>query len=1064
MTSSLPVVIPDQLKGRGLRFTRLRPPILGDKNSGKGPVDPGFYDDGALAEDDTSLLSYIKAGGGFGLVGTYGDFIGFDADEGEELEALGIMARLPRTLTDRAPHKPESLHLYYICPGLPKTFHFYHPTKTVEKAEKGEEGGEVKQLVRLELGQICAGRGHITGPGAPHWSGGRREIIDDSPLAEITVDDLRAILRGLAFSDDPTKNPTFETAAGLEEKAGRWDALEEITRKARRGRRGDGPSLSERIGDIRRVLDTYGWSPTTKSGDNWKGDIPGEVSKSKTALAVDIKKGVWYCHHHADSGGDAAALVALFEGLIDCRGKDHLKDPTVFQAVIKACEEKGLVDPEGEGEDDRGPGAKAPATSTEKDDGVKCITEEELIGLPVAENPRLSINLEPDNFISEYVDYASSLSDAYVEYHYAGGLFMASTAIDRRVVLKLKQGTVHSNLWLFCLGNSTTSRKTTAMNGPGAILDTYEVGRRLPSSFSPEALIEALADCPRSFFMKDEAGSLLAAMGKKYMDEARDFFSELYEGKDYHRKLRTGQRKEKRDFPIKSPYVTQWLATTPDNFRAYTSELDVTSGWLLRYGFFWPDHVKPWKAFEEATEEDFSRYTTISIKYRDLKEKLAGLDIEGLKLSLTAEGWEHFSGWQQAIEERAMREEDRILQAVAGRLMTFALKLAMVFTVGRSDFDPSTTRAVSLEHVQEATRQVETYFLPTARVVIEEVARSERENLQNQIIGTIRRAGGKIARRDLLRKLHVKLDDVDKAISALEASEEIETLKVEGKGPTRYVYRLTVTNVPIVPSVPSVSSVTQIQGNSTRSVKSDRDKSSAFGETDGTVGTVGTVATEETGHGHVRLIEIKRHTASEEDSTASGGRVPPPPGSPAGDGDGVHGVHGGDGSLISTLDEEIEKGERGEREGEKKKGGEREGKVTKSPPPSPPQPQDDGFGGVHGVHGGDTEAVAGEIPDPDDYQSIAEKDDKLRQVDGETEEGRAPTIEEAEVLADVAGRILQNWPGLPEMLLWETTRDRLGRPISIATVRLWLSAEGYILSSERLNGSPLWNPPVGVIS
>ncbi len=856
-----PVLVPDQLKGRGLRFTRLRRPILGDKNSGKGSIDPGFYDDGALAEDDDSLLSYIKAGGGFGLVGTFGDFIGFDADEGEELEALGIMARLPPTLTDKAPNKPESLHLYYVCPGLPKTFHFYHPTKTVEK------DGELK---RLELGQICAGRGHVAGPGAPHWTGGRRVIIDDSPLAEITVDDLRAILRGLAFSDDPTKNPTFETAAGLEEKAGRWDALEEITRKARRGRRGDGPSLSERIGDIRRVLDTYGWSPTTKSGDNWKGDIPGEVSKSKTALAVDIKKGVWYCHHHADSGGDAAALVALFEGLIDCRGKDHLKDPTVFQAVIKACEEKGLVDPEGEGEDDRGPGAKAPATSTDEGgDGIASITEEELNGLPVAENPRLSINLEPDNFISEYVDYASSLSDAYVEYHYAGGLFMASTAIDRRVVLKLKQGTVHSNLWLFCLGNSTTSRKTTAMNGPGAILDTYEVGRRLPSSFSPEALIEALADCPRSFFMKDEAGSLLAAMGKKYMDEARDFFSELYEGKDYHRKLRTGQRKEKRDFPIKSPYVTQWLATTPDNFRAYTSELDVTSGWLLRYGFFWPDHVKPWKAFEEATEEDFSRYTTISIKYRDLKEKLAGLDIEGLKLSLTAEGWEHFSGWQRAIEERAMREEDRILQAVAGRLMTFALKLAMVFTVGRSDFDPSTTRAVSLEHVQEATRQVETYFLPTARVVIEEVARSERENLQNQIIGTIRRAGGKIARRDLLRKLHVKLDDVDKAISALEASEEIETLKVEGKGPTRYVYRLTVTNVPIVPSVPSVPSVTQIQGNSTRSVKSDRDKSSAFGETEGTEGTVGTVATEETGHGHVRLIRIERHTATKKD-------VPPP--------------------------------------------------------------------------------------------------------------------------------------------------------------------------------------------
>ncbi len=36
-------------------------------------------------------------------------------------------------MTDGPPHKPESLHLYYICPGLPKLSIFYHPTKTVEK-------------------------------------------------------------------------------------------------------------------------------------------------------------------------------------------------------------------------------------------------------------------------------------------------------------------------------------------------------------------------------------------------------------------------------------------------------------------------------------------------------------------------------------------------------------------------------------------------------------------------------------------------------------------------------------------------------------------------------------------------------------------------------------------------------------------------------------------------------------------------------------------------------------------------------------------------------------------
>jgi len=133
-----------------------------------------------------------------------------------------------------------------------------------------------------------------------------------------------------------------------------------------------------------------------------------------------------------------------------------------------------------------------------------------------------------------------------------------------------------------------------------------------------------------------------------------------------------------------------------------------------------------------------------------------------------------------------------------------------------------------------------------------------------------------------------------------------------------------------------------------------------------------------TGHRKVRLIEIKRHTASEKDSTASVGRVPPPPESPAGGGDGVHGVHGGGRPLTSTLDEDIEKRERGEREGGKIEGGEREGKDRKSPPPctpcTPSQSQDNGFAwrryGANGVHGGDTEAMAG---DSEPYQSITEE-------------------------------------------------------------------------------------------
>jgi len=218
-----------------------------------------------------------------------------------------------------------------------------------------------------------------------------------------------------------------------------------------------------------------------------------------------------------------------------------------------------------------------------------------------------------------------------------------------------------------------------------------------------------------------------------------------------------------------------------------------------------------------------------------------------------------------------------------------------------------------------------------------------------------------------------------------------------------------------------------------------------------------------TGHRKVRLIEIKRHTASEKDSTASGGRVPPPPGSLAGDGNGVRGVHGGGRPLTLTLDEKKREGERKERE-------EGEGKDRKSPPPSPPQPQDSGFVEYVEYMGGDTEAVAGEIPEPsDDYQSIAanlaedrrrqaEEDERTATPPPKCDEGRAPTSEESEVLADVARRILQNWPGIAEARLWELAREKLGSPLPLAVVKAWLKESGYT-EAGRLNGSPLWNPP-----
>lgn len=396
-------------------------------------------------------------------------------------------------------------------------------------------------------------------------------------------------------------------------------------------------------------------------------------------------------------------------------------------------------------------------------------SEEQESKMPtVASNPRLSVNLESENFLSKYMRYAETTSDAYPEYHYALGLTLLSVAVDRNVVVALKHGDIYPNMWVFCIGDSTVSRKTTAFKlGQFHIKKVYPK-KALPSSFSPEALMEAISANPKCYYLKDEAGGLLAALRKDYMAETRDFLAEIYECGDYYRKLKTDET------TIKEPYISQLLMTTPDNLKEYSTTLDLTSGWLLRYLWIYPNYLKKWKPFTEKTKEDFERAEIIDKEYSIVMSKLT----KPRQLRMSTEAMNYFQGWQKSIEDDAVRSENSIVKALAGRLMTYAIKLAALFTVGSESY--SETSEISLQHIQEACRQVTEYFLPIGCIIVEEVAHAESKNKQDRILGVIKRNGGQIKHRDLLRTLHMNIRDVNDGIEVLEESEEIKTKIVEG--------------------------------------------------------------------------------------------------------------------------------------------------------------------------------------------------------------------------------------------------------------------------------------------
>jgi hypothetical protein len=420
------------------------------------------------------------------------------------------------------------------------------------------------------------------------------------------------------------------------------------------------------------------------------------------------------------------------------------------------------------------------------------ISEDEFNNIRKVENPRLTVNL-PKSFVSEYIDYMGHLSDGFSEYQLAGAITLLSTVINRRAYLDLNVGIIHPNVWFFILGVSTISRKTTACKQVEDLIEMVSRWMLLSYPGSVEAFIEDLEGVDRvahpdfkghGLLIKDEAAGLLANMQKTYMSDARDTFCHFYECRPFSRKLRSGQRKQKTSFILQEPYLNILLATTPDNFSELTNTLDLTSGWLLRFMFIWPTYERKLRDKTARGTNDRERYNAVLKRLMALTKFFSDHTVE---FNFSIAGQSFYNQWERDHVAQIQKSgiDDR---GAYDRLSVYALKLAMIYTVAKNDFIETLgcearTYKVEIDDdcLYEACRQVDEFFLPTSRLVSEAVGRCEDKNHIEKILGTLKRAGGKLRRSQLLRRVHLKVKDFNEALGSLEEGGEVEEVSVKGE-------------------------------------------------------------------------------------------------------------------------------------------------------------------------------------------------------------------------------------------------------------------------------------------
>lgn len=419
-------------------------------------------------------------------------------------------------------------------------------------------------------------------------------------------------------------------------------------------------------------------------------------------------------------------------------------------------------------------------------------------GIPEIYKQSLKLPLEypQDHYVMKYITHAKKLSDSYPEYHHGAVLALLSIAIGRKAAMVFGSGTVYPNVWAFLVGNSTISRKSTAVGHAKDIATELFGMVALPQSFSPESFIEILSNTPQGWLFKDEVASMLAAMKKNYMGEIRDIFCEVYDNKGFSRKLRSSTKKNATEFHVVDPYMTQYVATTPGSIAENSQTLDLTSGWLLRFLFYYPTYQKEWKPLQEMTREQASELAALKSELKDLGQFFWGLNTP-LVFTFSPEAEKYFVNWQRHEETSMSQRNDEIESGAYGRLSVYAVKLAMIYVIGKAGFVPWAQGFISrkervpigIQEITWACSEVENYFMPTVKQVYELIALSDGRNNQKKIIHLLNSHEGYMFRSDLIRKLRCKLRDFNDDIAALLESGEIkESSVIRGKGKSEIMY------------------------------------------------------------------------------------------------------------------------------------------------------------------------------------------------------------------------------------------------------------------------------------
>ncbi len=375
-------------------------------------------------------------------------------------------------------------------------------------------------------------------------------------------------------------------------------------------------------------------------------------------------------------------------------------------------------------------------------------------------------------FLPSYVEYASALTDAPPIYHLAVGLSMLSAAAGNRIRTHAWGTDLFPHLWSVLVAPSSYFRKTTSISIGMRLLHEAAPGAILPNDFSRERFLDQLQSQPAGVIQVGEFGGLLAVLGREYMGGTKEQLTELYDAPTRWERVLQSKK-----VTICEPAVSILSASTIDWLQKRISEGDVRGGFLPRF-LFWPATDKlEWRGLVTHRND---------VGQRELTGVLARLAKLESKLTIATDAQTAFDAWLRRHEEEHVPPD---LQGFHSRLETAALKLAMIYQLSADVPKGILPAGLHVDSVGYGTALAELLWANTKALTERGLATATRYGRDIERVEELIGNNGGIDRRDLLRRSHLRLDELGPIVRTLQESGLIEEAATPSKGGTRVTYR-----------------------------------------------------------------------------------------------------------------------------------------------------------------------------------------------------------------------------------------------------------------------------------